>query len=150
MRCLSAAIVLCASLLLPSEVRAQGPADVDAGIKKLMADLSAAFNKADAKALTNMYAPDAVDIQADGKVIRGHAALEDFTKTAFGGAYKGTNVRIALGGTRLIKPDVAVAWGTYDITAAGRPPERATFLLTLRRQDQRWLIEAGLAGLLPK
>jgi hypothetical protein len=52
----------------------------DAGVEQLLKDYEAAFNKADAKALTALYTDDPIHLGDDNRVISGRVAIEQFNR----------------------------------------------------------------------
>lgn len=100
----------------------------------------AAFNRGDLKAVTEAYAPDADFLSAQGQRLKGRDALEKYFAKGFAES-KGLKLKHSDTSVRLLKSDVAVADGTWEIT--GRPdgnPARGHYTAILMKRDGRWLI----------
>ena len=115
------------------------PQQGDAGITQLLKDYEAAFNKADAKALTALYTDDAIHLADDNRVISGRAAIEQFNRESF--ADKPPTLTVRPGRTRLITADVAVTEGTYELADG----ERGVYVITALRHDGQWKLASVVA-----
>jgi uncharacterized protein (TIGR02246 family) len=100
----------------------------------------AAFNRGDIKAVAEAYAPDADFLSAQGQRIKGRDALEKYFTKGFAES-KGLKLQHTDSSIRFLKPDVAIADGTWEIT--GRPegnPARGHYTAILMKRDGKWLI----------
>jgi uncharacterized protein (TIGR02246 family) len=100
----------------------------------------AAFNRGDIKAVAEAYAPDADFLSAQGQRVKGRDALEKYFAKGFAGS-KGLTLKHSDSSIRFLKPDVAIADGTWEIT--GRPegnPARGYYTAILMKRDGQWLI----------
>ena len=100
----------------------------------------AAFNKGDIQAMAATYAPDADFLSAEGKRVKGRAELEKYFAKGFA-ENKGLKLKHSDSLIRFLKPDVAIADGTWEIT--GRPegnPARGHYTAILMKRDGKWLI----------
>jgi uncharacterized protein (TIGR02246 family) len=100
----------------------------------------AAFNRGDIKAVAEAYAPDADFLSAQGQRIKGRDALEKYFTKGFAES-KGLKLQHSDSSIRFLKPDVAIADGTWEIT--GRPegnPARGHYTAILMKRDGKWLI----------
>ena len=111
----------------------------DAGVEQLVKDYEAAFNKADAKALTALYTDDAIHLGDDNRVISGRAAIEQFNRESL--ADKPPTLTVRPGAIRLITADVAVTEGTYEMADG----ERGVYVITALRQDRQWKLASVVA-----
>jgi uncharacterized protein (TIGR02246 family) len=100
----------------------------------------AAFNRGDIKAVAEAYAPDADFLSAQGQRVKGRDALEKYFTKGFAES-KGLKLQHSDSSIRFLKPDVAIADGTWEIT--GRPegnPARGHYTAILMKRDGKWLI----------
>ena len=100
----------------------------------------AAFNRGDIKAVAEAYAPDADFLSAQGQRVKGRDALEKYFAKRFAES-KGLKLQHSDSSIRFLKPDVAIADGTWEIT--GRPegnPARGHYTAILMKRDGQWLI----------
>jgi uncharacterized protein (TIGR02246 family) len=99
-----------------------------------------AFNRGDIKAVAEAYAPDADFLSAQGQRIKGRDALEKYFTKGFAES-RGLKLQHTDSSIRFLKPDVAIADGTWEIT--GRPegnPARGHYTAILMKRDGKWLI----------
>jgi len=99
-----------------------------------------AFNRSDIKAVAEAYAPDADFLSAQGQRIKGRDALEKYFTKGFAES-RGLKLQHTDSSIRFLKPDVAIADGTWEIT--GRPegnPARGHYTAILMKRDGKWLI----------
>jgi len=100
----------------------------------------AAFNRGDIKAVAEAYAPDADFLSAQGQRVKGRDELEKYFANGFAKS-KGLKLKHSDSSVHFLKPDVAVADGTWEIT--GRPegnPARGHYTAILMKRDGQWLI----------
>ena len=109
----------------------------DPAIAKLVDQYQAAYNKNDGKALAAMYTADALRVGPTGQIITGRAAIEQDYVSNFGGPFKGTKLTLRPGRTQVVKPDVAVIEGTYEVTG-GAAPVRGRYVNTIVRDGGQW------------
>jgi uncharacterized protein (TIGR02246 family) len=101
----------------------------------------AAFNKGDIKAVVEAYAPDCDFLSATGQRLKGRDALEKYIAKGFAESKEGLKLKHSDSTVRFLKPDVAIADGTWEIT--GRPegnPARGHYTAILMKRDGQWLI----------
>jgi uncharacterized protein (TIGR02246 family) len=120
--------------------------DAKAIASKVLADAIACVNRSDIKCMMATYAADAIDIDVDGTVSHGKAAIEKHTTEAFGGTFKGAKVAGSVSSARMVGADVIVAEGTMSLTAPGKAAIPIMWLMTVRRSQGSWLAEAVMAG----
>ena len=139
------------SLLAVPSLRAQAVSAADqAAITKLAADYSAAWAKGDTKAIAGMYTTDALDINAFGQVISGRAAIEKDLVESFGGAMKGTTIKITPApGDRALKPDMVAGHGTFEIRKGTEVMQAGHYSLVDVKTATGWQITL-LTGFVPQ
>ena len=99
----------------------------------------AAYNKADAKAVSEFYAEDAVRNFGDDMII-GRAEISRRIEETFSGRPDDTTLALTRDGIKFVAPDVAVVHGTFEVVIGIAPPIRGHFMRTMSKQDGRWLI----------
>ena len=132
-------------LIFLAFVHAAVASDVpDAGDEKALQEQNdgfvAAFNRGDIKAVIEAYAPDCDFLSAAGQRLKGREALEKYITKGFAES-KGLKLKHSDSTVRFLKPDVAIADGTWEIT--GRPegtPARGHYTAILMKRDGQWLI----------
>ena len=130
------------------------PAD-EAAIRKATEQFPPAWAKSDAKALAALYTTDADYVSSTGLPARGRAEIEKAYITQFSGAYKGTSLKNAITNVRFLKPDIAIANGTFEVTGLRGPggqeaPSRKGMSISiLVKQNGQWLITALRAWVPP-
>jgi uncharacterized protein (TIGR02246 family) len=90
-------------------------------IRRIIADMTDASNKADAKAVTRMYAANADFVTARGERFTGAAEIEERLAGIF--ATRGADVTVKMLSVtiRFIRPDVAVAHVTNELRGLVSP-----------------------------
>lgn len=120
-------------LMLCVALAAQKP---DPGIQKLADQYQSAFNKGDSKGLAALYTADALRVTPTGNLVAGRAAIEENYAANLAGPFKGAKLTLTPGRTQLLKPDVALIEGTFDI--AGAAPLKGRYLNTIVREGGQW------------
>jgi uncharacterized protein (TIGR02246 family) len=100
---------------------------------------SAAFDRADLKALTDLYAEDVQFTTDDGAVITGREAVIDglgkyFAKT------KGSKLEVAIESARLLTPDVLSENGYSTVVSAQGGRDVTRYAMTYVKKGDQWLI----------
>jgi uncharacterized protein (TIGR02246 family) len=121
-------------LVVSATVSAQ---NTNPDIQKLGDQYQAAFNKGDAKALSQLFAENGMMINAAGQLLKGRAAIEKDGSTAFDGILKGAKLTIHPGSSQSVAGDVALAEGTFEIVG-GKAPLKGRYMNTLVRQGGQW------------
>ena len=104
-----------------SSAAAQGNAADESAIKALGASYAAAWNKGDAVAVSNLYTADALDFGADGVMNIGRPAIAKALAAALAAVpFKGSSISINTALVSFLKPDIAIAHGTYTISSSGK------------------------------
>ena len=118
-------------------------------IRGLLDQVVAAWNKADAKAYAQFVSEDYEGVSPAGVHTKGRAAFEKVQATAFA-ARKGTEKLTATTVTvKFLKPDVALASGTWAVTGAAAGPANGSWTITYLKQGGKWLNTGGLVATLP-
>jgi uncharacterized protein (TIGR02246 family) len=125
----------------------------DPALDKLAADWAAAFGRADAKTLASLYTENGIRITPEGGKVIGRAAIEKEFATNFAGPWKGARIKINVGSTAPVGPDVAVNEGTYEVTGVtgpdGKPapPIKGSYINTIVKKDGAWVLASNAAVL---
>jgi uncharacterized protein (TIGR02246 family) len=144
------AVLLAALALGPASASAQTK---DPAVVKLAADWAAAFSKADAKALANLYTENAIRITPEAGKIVGRDAIGKEFATNFAGPWKGATIKIEIGAVSTVGPDVAVGEGTYEVSGVkgpdGKvvPPIKGSYVNTMVKQNGAWVLASNAAVL---
>ena len=127
------------SLVVALAACAGRPRTVEPGVPpELKHSWEVFFNQGNAKAVANLYAPDAQLVMSGAAPIRGSAdiqrAVEEMIKT-------GAKVHIDAE-TNVGAGDVAYVYGSYAISdgSGGRETERGSYVEVWRRRDGAWAI----------
>jgi uncharacterized protein (TIGR02246 family) len=122
--------------------------DEDA-IKKIPEDFAAAWGKPDAaKKMAALFAEDGDLVNPVGQEADGRAAVEQLFEKEQGQMFKGSTLVLTVSKVRMIKPDVALAEGTFDLTGVhmpdGKPGQAQKGLYTMIavKQKGKWMISA--------
>ena len=122
----------------PAAAPPERDADVRA-IADLLASFVAAYNAKDARALGDLFTPDAEIQDEDGEVTRGRDAIVG----RFSGMFKedaGDRLSVDTESLRFLGTDIAIEEGTASLTAgAGKPPQTNRYSVIYARQGGRWL-----------
>lgn len=134
--------------LAPASAQTKDPA-----VDKLAADWSAAFAKADVKALASLYTDNAIRITPEGGRVVGRDAISKEFATNFAGPWKGAKIKISIGAVQPIGPDIAVGDGTYEVTDVtgpdGKPvpPIKGSYVNTMVKKNGAWVLASNAAVL---
>jgi len=135
--------------IAPARAQSQDPA-----MDKLAKDWASAFARGDAKTLAGVYTENAVRLTPEGGKVVGRAAIEKEFATNFAGPWKGATIKIDVGASEAVGPDIAVNEGTYEVTGAttpdGKPapPIKGQYLNTVVKKDGAWMLVSN-ASLAP-
>jgi uncharacterized protein (TIGR02246 family) len=98
-----------------------------------------AYNARDAKALGELFTPEAEIEDDDGAVTRGRDAIVARFTRMFGDGQSGT-LGVTTDSLRFLGKDLAIEEGTASLTAsAGEPSQTNRYSVIYARQDGRWL-----------
>ena len=85
-------------------------------IRETLQSYATAWNRADSRAIADLYTTDADYTGFGSLMTRGRGEIEARCATLFSGAYAGTVVALDMSSLRFLKPDVAIVDGTLDLT----------------------------------
>jgi uncharacterized protein (TIGR02246 family) len=127
--------------------RSTSRADEEA-IKTVIAGITEAFNKHDAKAWTRFATAEAQLVTVRGESMNGVAAIEEGLTALFRGRNRTASLKILDMRVRLIRPDVAMAHVTNELIGAvspdgqALPPQRELSLRVFVKDSGVWRIAA--------
>jgi uncharacterized protein (TIGR02246 family) len=99
----------------------------------------AAFNRADLKALSDLYAEDVQFTTDDGVVISGRTAVVDGLAKYFAKA-KGAKIEVQVESARLLTPDVLAENGLSTVISAQGNRDATRFTVTYVKKGDDWFI----------
>jgi uncharacterized protein (TIGR02246 family) len=120
----------------------------DDAIKKVADDFSAAWGKPDAaKKMAAMFADDGDLVNPMGEEADGKAAVEKLFEREQGTMFKGSTLVLTVGKVRMLKPDVALGEGTWELTGVHTPDgktmnQKGMFSIVLVKAKGKWWISA--------
>jgi uncharacterized protein (TIGR02246 family) len=102
----------------------------------------AAFNKGDAKAVSEFWTPDGVYVDQVGREYKGREAIEKLYARVFAGE-KGAKLSIHITSFKQLSPDVVIEDGVTEVTPAeGGPGSTARFTAVGVKKDGEWYFES--------
>lgn len=117
-------------------------ADAALAPSKQAEEFIAAFNKGDAKAVAEMWTPEADYIDQTGRHVHGRAALEKMYEKFFA-ANKGAKLQIIVVKRKEVTPDVLLENGFSEVTPGdGSPGSVARFAAVLVKKNGHWLLDS--------
>lgn len=121
----------------------------DVAIRKLTENYCAAFDRHDAKALAELWSPNAEYVSPiSGHAIHGRAAIEkDFA--AMFQAESSARLTVKIESIRFVTPDVAIQDGSASVVQPGEAPSESTVTVALVKKDGHWLIDSDHENVLP-
>jgi uncharacterized protein (TIGR02246 family) len=123
------------------------PQDVVA-IEAVIAEMTDAFNKHDAVAASRMYTPDAEFTNVAGRTAKGSAEIEKFLAAGFATRLKASTQKTMNVTIRFIRPDVAIAHITNEITGflnadgSTESSHRELSIRVFQKEDGIWRVGA--------
>ena len=123
-------------------------AEDEAAIRSVMAKGAEAFNQHDAAAAAAVYAADADLVNVRGDHLKGSVAIERGLERAFATRYREARIKRGDVTIRFIRPDVALAYVTNEISGAGEagsggaPVQREIGLRVFVKDGGVWRIAA--------
>jgi uncharacterized protein (TIGR02246 family) len=139
----------CAALMLLtiSAALAQGPqsgggaAADEQQIRQMVASYVEAFNKHDAKALAEFWAPDAVyQNRSTGEQVVGRPAIADQFTEMFK-AQPELKLQVSVESVQFVSPNVAIERGQAKLLAPGAEPEEVAYSAVDVKRDGKWLLD---------
>ena len=118
------------------------PPEVEKALHDRQAAIVKAFNKGDAKALSEFWTPDGDYMDEQGHLYQGRNAIEESFQKLFA-AGKGAELRLHRGSFRVVRPDLAIGDGEFEVVPPdGGPPTSTRYTTVLVKQDGKWLFES--------
>ncbi len=130
------------TVLLLSALLVQSTGDIsddEQAIRRLMERFVAAWNRGDAKAVSELWEVEGVYTLTSGGVVRGRGELEKRFAEALDGSDKGSRREISVTRIHFIRPDVAVVDGAFEVTG-GSIPRKSGYTFIASKKDARWHI----------
>lgn len=123
-------------------VRAAESDPRDAAVTKAAEAFVEAFNKGDAKAVSEFWTPDGDYVDEDARVLKGRKAIEGSFADLFS-KNKDLKLRIEAAARKFPTPDTVIEDGNSIVTAPdGRAPSRSRYTNVMVKQDGKWLLES--------
>jgi uncharacterized protein (TIGR02246 family) len=128
------------------EGESTGNAKDEDGIRKVLADFIAAWNKHDAKAFSMVFAEDADYTNVRGTGAHGRTEIEKAHAPAFATRFKDTHQTITDTKIRFIAPDVAAVDARWEMTGAKGsdsqdiPLRKGLLNFVMTRTSGQWFI----------
>jgi len=125
-----------------------GTPEDEASIRATIVEITDAFNRHDAKASSQLYAPDADSVNVAGQSATGAAEIEKFLVAAYSTRLKEATIKTLNVTIRFIRPDVAIVRETHEMSGfrgpdgATVPPYQETSLRVFERENGNWLVAA--------
>ena len=142
-RLLLGVVVLVVALLgrLPADEPADQTSPDETAIRKSSKDYVEAFNKHDAKALADLWSPDAVYLnRATGEEVVGRDKIADQFVEMFKNE-PDLKMTAETESVVFISPNVAEEHGKSTVTAAKQEPEEIPYSAVYVRRDGKWLLD---------
>lgn len=136
MRRLTATALTCVVLCV---AQPKGTAEDEIAIRKVLAEVTEAFNRHEGKLVPAAYSDDFDAVIANGARIPGKPDLTDGFKTHLKNARKIEKIERI----RFIRPDVAVVDGTFEYTGTEiKPYPRGRQTIVLTKENRQWVMTA--------
>lgn len=124
-----------------SREAADEPNPEEKAIVQTFEAMAAAFNKADAKALANLWSESAVYLSAEtGERLKGRKAIEKDYQAQFAGRKK-ARLEVKLDSIRFLTPEVATSDGSSQLRRPGQATSESTFTAILVKKNGQWLFD---------
>jgi uncharacterized protein (TIGR02246 family) len=141
LRLLTAVLVIAGGLASARGEESEGPTNPESEIKQAVESYVAAYNKADAKALAALWAPEAVYTNpVSGEQVIGREAIEKQFADIFA-ASEGVKLEAISDSIRFVSPSVAVEQGTATILRPNETPEQSTYSAVYIKLEGTWLLD---------
>ncbi len=114
------------------------PAAEEQAIRAIVTAFTTAFNKHDAKAIGELFLPDAKVITDDGDVVEGRDRIvaifaDQFTESP------NANISVSVGSIKFVGSDMALEVGTTKIISdPGEEPELSKYTVVHLKRDGKW------------
>jgi uncharacterized protein (TIGR02246 family) len=135
-------------LALAGRISAQGSSPTDEqAVRSSVDEWVAAYNKGDANAIAQLVTEDYEDVSLGGTHTKGRAAYEKGLASEFAKGAPRLSVTTVF--VKFLKPDVAIASGTWTATGGAAGPGNGSWMATYVKQGGKWLMSGGLAATAP-
>lgn len=135
-------LVLASAIGGRSTVYAADTDSQDAAVTKTAEAFVEAFNKGDAKAVSEFWTPDGDYVDEDARVLKGRKAIEGSFAKLFSNN-KDLKLQIEVAARKFPTPDTAIEDGNSAVIAPdGRAPSRSRYTNVLVKKDGKWLLES--------
>ena len=133
-------LVCCLSCFVSNACRAD-QAEEEAAIRKIDDAYVEAYNKHDAKALAEMWSPEAVYVDPEtGEEAVGREEIEKEFADTFEGL-KDAKLEIDVESIKFLSPNVAIESGTARILRPNEEPDESTYSALFVKRDGNWLLD---------
>lgn len=144
------AIVVASSLMVVCTMLAQSPAvpsSTELEIRQIPRALMSAWDQADSKAMSSLFAAESDLVIPSGDVVTGRQAIQGFYHSVFERGYRGSHASAEVRSVRVTGLTAIVdgSWsisGAKDETGAPRPSEHGLFTAVLSKQGDKWYVTA--------
>lgn len=137
-------IVLCLAMVLASISTGRLHADQaedEAAIRKSGTTYVEAFNKQDAKAIAELWSPDAVYTNPrTGEEVVGRDAIEQQLVAIFAES-KDNKLEVTVDSIRFLSPSVAIEQGTARVLTPGAEPDETVYAAVYVKSGGSWLLD---------
>ncbi len=131
----------------PAAPRAEHGTEDESAIRKVAAAIAAAWERHDAKALAAFWSEEGDLIDPAGRVARGREEIEKLFADEHSTVFKTSHATISDRAVRFLKPDLAIADGSFEITGMRSPdgkdlpPLKGLYTrILVKRGGQWWVI----------
>jgi uncharacterized protein (TIGR02246 family) len=138
------AAMVCVALCVPALLHAAESTGASGApaIQRVVNDLVAAWNAADAVAFSRSFQANGTFTNVNGTTFTGKSAFEERHRDIFTNALRGSRVAMTIRDLTYIRSDVAVVNVDTQVTVAGRAPLNTHLLLVLTNEASLWTIAA--------
>jgi uncharacterized protein (TIGR02246 family) len=136
---LTATLLLLIAACCPAALADQA-AD-ESNLRQAVAEYVAAFNKGDAKALAELWSPEAVYTDpASGEQVVGREAIEQQFASIFE-SDAGAKLTATTESIEFVSPNVAIEKGTAVVESPNAEPENSQYAAVYVQRDGKWLLD---------
>lgn len=137
----SICLAVIAAALLPLSVFAQSPSQDEQAIRQVLAAFPATWNAHEMDAFGKLFAPGADFVVITGKHLTGRKEIQAYHTDLTSKLYRDSRLAWTPTDVRLIRPDVALAHVSTQISYNEGKEKRTSFALIVLTKDKgKWLI----------
>jgi len=146
----STVIGIMAALALAVSTASAQDSDLDAALDAVAAKYMEGWNAGDAAACAATYSEDATEVDLAGHISKGRTAIQENIVATLA-QYPGSTLEIDRSSLYVVKPDLVVSDGTWQVKGASAEgaPTKGFYSLVLAKQGDDWLILSGQAKVAP-